>query len=74
MIATNSDKVNGDGSNDVQLTGRTLTTAMLIWVILTLLVAGLYIWALSSWNLSQQDFPLLILIPLGYFASGLIIF
>ena len=61
-------------ARDTRLTGRTLTIARLLWVTLSLLVAGLYIWAISSWNLKGQDIPYLVIIPGAYFATGLIIF
>ena len=66
--------VKGDGSRGIQLTGRTLTIARLVWISLSLLVAGLFIWAISLWNLSAEEIPFSILMPLGYFAIGLVIF
>ncbi|MCK4898311.1 MAG: hypothetical protein KAS38_06020, partial [Anaerolineales bacterium] len=66
--------VNGDGSRGTQLTGRTLAIARLVWITLSLLVAGLFIWALSLWNLSVDEIPFSFLMPLGYFVTGLVIF
>jgi hypothetical protein len=66
--------VNGDGSRGTQLTGRTLAIARLVWITLSLLVAGLFIWALSLWNLSQEEIPFSFLMPFGYFVTGLVIF
>ena len=58
----------GAESRGTQLTGRALTIARLVWVTLTLLVAGLYIWALRLGDLSGDDISFNILMPLGYFA------
>ena len=66
--------MNGDGSRGTQLTGRTLAIARLVWITLSLLVAGLFIWALSLWNLSVDEIPFSFLMPLGYFVTGLVIF
>ena len=66
--------MNGDGSRGTQLTGRTLAIARLVWITLSLLVAGLFIWAISLWNLSEEEIPLRIFVPLGYFVIGLVIF
>jgi len=66
--------MNGDGSRGTQLTGRTLAIARLVWITLSLLVAGLFIWAISLWNLSEEEIPLRIFMPLGYFVIGLVIF
>ncbi len=62
------------GSRDTQLTGRTLVIARVVWITLSLLVAGLFIWAISLWNLSQEEVPFSVLMPLGYFVIGLVIF
>lgn len=64
----------GDGSRANRLTGRTLAIARLVWITLSLLVAGLFIWALSLWNLSQEEIPFSFLMPFGYFVTGLVIF
>ena len=75
MTATHTGKVNRDQSGgDVKLTGRPLIITRVVWAALSLLVAGLYIWAISSWNLKGQDIPYLVLIPLAYFLAGLVIF
>jgi hypothetical protein len=66
--------VKGDGSRGTQLTGRTLVIARLVWITLSLLVAGLYIWALSLENFSEDEIVFGILMPLGYFVIGLVIF
>ncbi len=66
--------MNGDESRRTQLTGRTLAIARLVWITLSLLVAGLFIWAISLWNLSQGEIPFSFLMPLGYFVTGLVIF
>ena len=66
--------MNGDESRRTQLTGSTLVIARLVWITLSLLVAGLFIWAISLWNLSQEEIPFSILMPLGYFVIGLVIF
>ena len=73
-ISMSPGPVEGDESRGTQLTGRALTIARLVWVTLTLLVAGLYIWALRLGDLSGDDIPFNILMPLGYFAIGLFIF
>jgi hypothetical protein len=73
-ILTSPGAASGDGSRDIHLTGITLTFARLVWITLSLLVAGLFIWALSLWNLSQEEFPFSFLMPLGYFVTGLVIF
>jgi len=64
----------GDGSRANRLTGRTLAIARLVWITLSLLVAGLFIWALILWNLSQEEIPFSFLMPFGYFVTGLVIF
>jgi hypothetical protein len=75
MTATHTGKVNRDQSGGaVKLTGRPLIITRVVWAALSLLVAGLYIWAISSWNLKGQDIPYLVLIPLAYFLAGLVIF
>jgi hypothetical protein len=66
--------VNKDGSHGALLRGYTLVIARVAWSTLILLVVGLYFWAIRSWNLSQQDIPYLIIIPLAYISIGLVIF
>jgi hypothetical protein len=73
-ISKSPGPVEGDESRGTQLTGRTLTITRLVWFSLSLLIAGLYIWALRLWDLSGDDIPFNILMPLGYFAIGLFIF
>ncbi len=66
--------VNGDESRGIQLTGRALTISRLVWIALSLLVAGLYIWTISLENLGDEDIGFAIIMPLGYFVIGLVIF
>ena len=56
--------VKGDGSHGTQLTGRTLVIARLVWITLSLLVAGLYIWTLSLENFNEDEIVFGILMPL----------
>ena len=63
-----------DDSRGTRLTGRILTIARLVWIILSLLIAGLSTWSIIIGELSEGDLPFLILMPLGYFATGLVIF
>jgi hypothetical protein len=72
--SNSADPLVGDESRGTQLTYRTLTLAQLVWVTLSLLVAGLSAWSIISGDLSEDDLPFLILMPLGYFAISLVIF
>ena len=72
--SNSADPLVGDESRGTQLTYRTLNLAQLVWVTLSLLVAGLSAWSIISGDLSEDDLPFLILMPLGYFAISLVIF
>lgn len=63
------------------LSGIWLRLAQLIWLILTLLVAGLCGWAVriwiregSYWDTAWLDIPYGILMPIGYFSIAIFIF
>lgn len=60
--------------------GKWLRVAQAIWLVLTLLVAGLYVWVVSIWinersfwENSWLDVPFGILMPVGYFSIALLI-
>lgn len=66
--------------SETSFDGRWLRIAQAIWLVLTLLVAGLYIWAVRIWitesgysESSWLDVPYGILMPLGYFGIAIFI-
>lgn len=72
--SNSADPLEGHESRGTQLPYRALTFAQLVWVTLSLLVAGLSAWSIISGDLSKNGLPFLILMPLGYFAISLVIF
>jgi hypothetical protein len=67
--------MNSQTRTPTQLTGRVLTFSRIIWIGLTLLVAGLWGWAISAFPEEYlEDVPFGLLMPLGFMLIAFIIY